>query len=104
MQNIRVETDCKKNRIRNLDEITHRGITVPVNKLSDGLTKGINKYQPRGMRGAIWHDHCCRTGCIPWVDSAKWTKEIWKEDGVSYLARHRWYWAIRAFGFVARRK
>jgi len=104
MKNIIVQTDCKKNRYRNMEPITHRGITVPHNELSDGLTKKFNKYQPKALRGAMWHDFCAKTNCIPWKESALGAKEIWKEDGVSYLARHRWYWAIIMYGKVTFRK
>ena len=104
MQDILVKTDCKRNRYVSQEIITYKDVIVPMSYTSDGLTKKVNKYQPRGMRGALVHDYCAETGIIPWVKAAKYAREIWKEDGVSAWARNRWYWAIRTYGVVARRK
>lgn len=102
--NIRLQTDCKDNKYIILDSITHMGVSTPKNFKSDGLTKGYNKYQPRGMRGAGWHDWCCVSKCIPWAMAARGARELWKQDGVSWFTRNKWYSGVRLWGWVSFKK
>ena len=57
MQNIKLITDCENNRYRTNQVIKYKDVTVPLNYMSDGFSKILNKYPPRGMRGAIVHDY-----------------------------------------------
>jgi len=87
-----------------MEPITHRGVTTPVPYKSDGLTKIFNKYKPRSIMGAIWHDYCCETMCISWKEAAKGMKELWKENGVSLIRRNYMYSGVRAWGWVSFKK
>ena len=104
MKDMIFQTDCKRNRIIAIESVTHRGVTTPNHYRSDGLSKGFSKYQPRGLRGAVYHDYCCSSRIIGWKKAAIYTREIWKEDGVSWFARNRWYYAIRAYGMTLFKK
>jgi len=104
MKDMIFQTDCKRNRIIAIESVHHRGVTTPNHYRSDGLTKLVNKYQPRGLRGGVWHDYCCETQCIGWKEAAIGAREIWKEDGVSWFTRNKWFNGVRLWGWVSFKK
>ena len=104
MKDMIFKTDCKNNRIIAIESVSHRNVVTPTHYRSDGLTKLFNKYQPRGLRGAVWHDYCAETGIIGWKEAAIGAREIWEEDGVSWFTRNRWYAGVRTWGFVKFKK
>ena len=114
--NILLETDCKNNRYKLAQELIYKGVYVPYGFSSDGMTKGVNKYKPRQMRGSLIHDVICdlqkqakkrkhqTKNITSYKKGRQYAREIWIEDGCSWWQVTRWYRALCLFDFVMRRK
>ena len=92
-----VETDPESNRIINRRTMNYKGVTVPAGYRSDGLTKLVNKYQPRCLRAALVHDYICETKCRPRKEGDQYFYEILRLDGCGWWQAKRYYWAVSAY-------
>lgn len=104
MENIKIRTDCQKNRYVLLEAVRYKKIVVPAGYVFDGLTKGFNKYLPRGLRGAAVHDFNCDKKIVSRRRGDKYAKEIWKEDGCSKWQIRSWYTGIRFYAMITFKK
>jgi len=104
MRDIKLITDVKNNRMLTGEILKYKDIAVPFKYGSDGMTKGINKYSPRALFGAIIHDYACETGIVSWKVGAQYARELWKLNGCTKFQVWRWYNSVRVYGFVKRKK
>ena len=95
-----IKTDPKTNRIITLAPIRYKNVYVPAGYSSDGLTKLINKYQPRCLRAAIVHDFICETKCLSRKIGDQYFHEIMLLDSVrKFKARGLWL-GVRAYAIA----
>ncbi len=92
------------NKVSTLFPINYKGVVVPGKYQSDGLTKLINKYQPRCLRAAFVHDYICDTKCLPRKVGDRYFHEIMLLDSVHpFKARTMWL-AVRGFALLTFKK
>ncbi len=98
------KTDPKANRVITLLPLRYKKIRVPAGYQSDGLTKLINKYQPRCLRAAVIHDFICETKCLPRKTGDQYFYEILRLDGVSSFRARRYWLVVRAYAIITSKK
>jgi hypothetical protein len=99
-----IKTHPVENRISNFVPISYKGVTVPAGYMSDGLTKLINKYQPRCLRAAFVHDYICETKILPRKTGDIYFYEIMRLDSVSAVKARGMYLAVRAYAVITFKK
>ncbi len=108
---VHIITSPKDNRIILTKSISYKDCVVEVGFNSDGLTKIFNKYEPRCIRAALIHDKICdgtistTTGeRIPRKTGDEYFLELLKLDGVGWLKRKRYFWAVSAYRIATFKK
>ena len=93
-----------ENKISPFLPIHYKGTIVPAAFMSDGLTKLLNKYQPRCLRAAFVHDFICETKILPRATGDLYFYEIMKLDGVREFKARAFYLAVRTYAVITFKK
>ena len=101
---VNIRTLPKESKIMVTAPVEYKDVIVPVNYVSDGLTKLINKYAPNCIRAALVHDYICETKCLPRKTGDRYFLEILKLDGVGAFKRYRMYYAVRGYAILTFKK
>lgn len=102
--NIVIEVLPQLNMIRTYHSLSYKAVYIAAGYCSDGLSKLINKYQPRCLRAAIVHDYICDTKVLTRRTGDRYFHEIMLLDGTPpWKARLMWL-AVRGYALATFQK